>query len=230
MSNKIRILLVEDNIDLAENISIFMQTCLHEIDHVSSALQAIDLIKTFRYDVLLLDVMLPGMDGFTLARTLRNKFNCSSPILFLTARDSMSDKVEGYSSGADDYLVKPFDLQELELKINAIVNRANGVLNEHLILEKLHLQPQSRRAFFDTQELTLTQMGFCILHTLVLAHPKIVSRAELEETIWQGNPPESDSIRSHIYILRQALKTVHNDSIIETIHGLGFRLNANNIS
>ncbi|GLR71367.1 response regulator transcription factor [Agaribacter marinus] len=218
------ILVVEDNRDIAENLVNFLEDCGHEVDAIHSGNRAHQLLSINQYDVLCLDVMLPGMDGFTLARKVRNELNLSIPILFMTARDTLEDKVEGFTFGGDDYLTKPFDLQEVELRISALARRAYGNVTNRLLVGQWRIEFSRLQLFHRDEAIKTTQTGFNIFKQLALNYPNLVSRQALERSLWGELPPASDALRSHIFALRKAIREATTHDAIETVHGLGFRL------
>lgn len=218
------ILVVEDNRDIAENLVTYLEQCGHEVDSIHSGQRAYQLLQQNKYELLCLDVMLPGMDGFTLARNVRQKLNLSVPILFLTARDTLEDKVEGFGFGGDDYLTKPFDLQEVELRINALAKRAYGNVTNQLLVGDWRVESSMLQIFYQDAPIKITQTGFKIFKVLAQNYPDLVNRRDLERTLWGDLPPASDALRSHMFALRKSIKEVVAGEWIETAHGLGFRL------
>lgn len=218
------ILVVEDNRDIAENLVTYLEQCGHEVDAIHSGQRAYQLLTHNHYDLLCLDVMLPGMDGFTLANKARQTLNLSVPILFLTARDTLEDKVEGFGFGGDDYLTKPFDLQEVELRIAALARRAYGNVTNKLLVGDWRVESSRIQIFYKNAELKTTQTGFKIFKLMAQNYPDLVNRRELERALWGDLPPASDALRSHMFALRKSIKEVVDGDWIETVHGLGFRL------
>ncbi|MGH1486745.1 MAG: response regulator transcription factor [Cellvibrionaceae bacterium] len=221
----IDILLVEDNHDIAENILLFLEDKGHRLDTIYSAEKALNLLEKNNYDILILDVMLPGMDGFLLAEKLRTSLNITTPILFLTARDTLDDKLSGFNLGADDYLTKPFNFEELEARILAVYRRAKGLTSKRLTIGDWDIDEDLLEFKYKNQVINTTQIGFKIIKTLLVNHPNITPRRELEKRLWGDNPPDSDAIRSHIFMLRKAITPFNDQSVIETVHGVGFKLN-----
>lgn len=218
------ILVVEDNRDIAENLLDYLEGCGYEVDVIHSGQRAYQLLTHNHYDLLCLDVMLPGIDGFTLAKKIRTELHLSTPILFLTARDTMEDKVEGFGFGGDDYLTKPFDLQEVELRLSALARRAYGGITNRLLIGDWRVESSRMQIFYNDLPIKTTQTGFRIFKTLAQNYPDMVNRAELERVLWGELPPASDALRSHMFALRKSIKQVLNDECIETVHGVGFRI------
>jgi len=158
-----RILLIEDHRDLAETIVDFLETMGGIVDYAADGLSGLHLARTQKFDVILLDVMLPGIDGLELAKKLREQHTLSVPILMITARDELNDKLAGFEAGADDYLVKPFDLPELVARIHSLIRRTRGnVTSEVLKVGDLELNPSTLIATREGKTLTLTS-GECAL-------------------------------------------------------------------
>ena len=145
------------------------------------------------------------------------------PGSMLTAKDQLTDKLEGFESGADDYLVKPFDMPELEARLHALVRRERGLSSTYEV-DDLKLDLETLRVHRGEQELVLSGIGFEILKVLMREHPKVVTRAELERELWGEEPPDSDALRSHMYNLRQLVDRPFANPLIETLPGRGYRL------
>jgi DNA-binding response OmpR family regulator len=220
-----RILLVEDNLRLAEALSEALTDEMYVVDVVKDGESAWDQVKAIAYDLILLDVMLPKLDGISLCQRLRNH-GFSLPILMLTARDTSTDKVNGLDAGADDYVVKPFDLQELLARIRALLRRGSSPATPILSWCGLQLNPSTYEVTYEQQPLQLTPKEFRMLELLLRNGRRVLSRAVIIENLWSSeNPPEEDTVKAHIKSLRQKLKTVAApEDLIETVHGLGYRL------
>lgn len=218
-----RILIVEDNQDIAESMGDFLE--LHDctVDYALDGLSATALISQNEYDVLLFDIGLPGMDGLSLCEKVRQT-DTETPILFLTARDTLQDKITGFESGADDYLVKPFQLPELLVRIKAIYRRSQPNKQNLIQIEDMSLDTQTHQVKRAGQDITLTPIGFQILLELAQASPNMVSREKLESILWQDQAPDSDALRSHMYSLRQKLDKPFATPLIQTLPRKGFRL------
>jgi len=220
----LRILVVEDNVDIAENIGDYLEAQGHIMDFAMDGIGGLHLAITQKYDILILDIMLPGMDGITLCNKLREAGGKQTPVLMLTARDTLSDKLEGFKAGADDYLIKPFALQELEARIKALTKRAEIVENPVLHVADLELDTGSMKVSRAGKPIDLNRACLKILQMLMQAYPNVVPRNEIEDTLWGDMPPGSDSLRSHIYILRSAIDKPFEQALLETVHGVGYRL------
>ncbi|MGK7958605.1 MAG: response regulator transcription factor [Crocosphaera sp.] len=220
-----RILLVEDDLQLAETLAEALSDQLYAVDIATDGILALDYAKAVDYDLLLLDVMLPELDGITLCEKLRSQ-SYLMPILMLTARDTINDKITGLDAGADDYIIKPVDLGELFARIRALLRR--GVVTSAPILEwgDLKLNPSTYEVSYQTQSLNLTPKEYSILELLLRNGRRVLSRSLIIDNIWNlQDPPEEGTIKVHIRSLRQKLRSVGAPkNFIETVHGLGYRL------
>ncbi len=223
-SQPLHLLLIEDQIDLAKNIAAFFEQKDHVVDFAHEGRQGLQLALSNTYDVIILDWMLPGMDGLAVCENIRGKALKHIPIIMLTARDTLADKVTGFELGADDYLTKPFALEELYMRCLALSKRHQLNENYRLQLGELQIDRQRQQAFRKNIKLELNTMGFRILTLLAEAYPQVMTRTELCQKLWGDDPTESDSLRSHIYQLRQAVDKPFDSAIIKTIHGVGFTL------
>ncbi|MDH3947077.1 MAG: response regulator transcription factor [Chromatiales bacterium] len=217
-------LIVEDNRDIAENVCLFLENAGHAVDYAAGGREALRRVGENRYDALIVDVMLPGMDGLALCRQLRDQNNVDTPVLMLTARDRLDDKLDGFDAGADDYMTKPFELEELEARLLALTRRASGRTKNKLIVGDIELDAQAMRASRAGIELDLSPTGFKLLQQLMLAYPNIVFRDDMERAIWGDDPPDSDALRSHVFALRKAVDRPFDHKVVKTVHGIGFRL------
>jgi DNA-binding response OmpR family regulator len=218
------ILLVEDNGDIAENICLYLENVGHTVDYAATGAQALALAEGQRYDALIVDIMLPGMDGLTLCQRLREERNLETPVLMLTARDELGDKLQGFDAGADDYMTKPFELEELRARLMALTRRASGRTRQLLAVGDLELDARAMRASRAGRPLELSPTGFRILHEMMLAYPNLVFRDDLERSIWGDDRPDSDALRSHVFALRKVVDRPFPHKMLETVHGIGFRL------
>jgi DNA-binding response OmpR family regulator len=220
----LRILIVEDNIDVAENIGDYLEGQGHEVDYAMDGISGLHLSLTQKFDAIVLDIMLPGLDGLTFCRKLKREAGYAIPVLMLTARDTLSDKLKGFESGADDYLVKPFALEELAARIGALTRR--GVKKSHSLLRIADLQvdPGTMEVRRAGQKIELNQACLKILMMLMQSYPNVVTRKDIEYTLWGNMPPGSDALRSHIYSLRRAIDRPFKHALLKTIHGVGYRL------
>ncbi len=218
------VLIVEDNRELADNIADYLESKGQTFDFAKDGITAVQRVASEEYDIILLDVMLPGMDGFTVCRTIRAEKNRRVPILMLTSRDTLPDKLTGFESGADDYLVKPFELEELWARLQALYARSAASQNEVLKIHDLELNPETHMVQRAHQDITLTKTCFKLLQILMSASPRIVPRAELELKLWDDMPPGSDVLRTNIYTLRNKIDKPFSKPLLQTVHGVGYRI------
>lgn len=220
----LHILLVEDQQNIARNIAEYMEQKGHVFDFAMEGSQGLELALSQYYDLVILDLNLPNMDGLQVCQKIRDKAERHVPIIMLTARDSVEDKVSGFNVGADDYLTKPFSLQELEVRCLALSRRHLLQTNNTLELGVLSIDRKRKTVTREGDLLDLSSMGFKILTILAEAYPQVVSRSELTHKLWGDEPTESDAIRSHIYQLRAILDKPFEFPILKTVFGIGFKL------
>ncbi|MEO9943771.1 MAG: response regulator transcription factor [Paraglaciecola sp.] len=223
-SAELHVLLIEDESSIAKNIAEYMEQKGHIFDFASQGQLGLDLALQAYYDLIILDLNLPVMDGIEVCRQLRKHAERHIPILMLTARDSIEDKVTGFQVGADDYLTKPFSLQELEVRCLALSRRHLLNRKDILTLGPLTIDIKKKTATRDRELLALSAMGFKILTLIAQAYPQVVSRSELSHKLWGDEPTESDALRSHIYQLRAVLDKPFAYPLLQTLHGVGFTL------
>jgi DNA-binding response OmpR family regulator len=219
-----KVLVIEDNRDLAENIVDYLELKGFNLDFTVDGVQGLHLASTNDYEVIVLDLMLPGMDGLTVCKRLRSTVKKNTPILMLTALNTLSDKLAGFKAGADDYMVKPFALPELAARLEAIIRRMHNGKTTRLKIANLELDTLTRKIAREGQKITLSKTCFKILEILMYAYPEVVTRTTIEQTIWGDMLPGSDSLRSHIYALRLEIDKPFKSSLIRTIHGIGYQL------
>jgi DNA-binding response OmpR family regulator len=215
---------VEDHPTIACQIVEFLEGLKWQTDHAATGALAIDLATREAYDVVLLDLNLPDLDGLEVCRTIKARAPRNVPVLMLTARDAFEDKARGFKEGADDYLTKPFDLRELALRCEALARRGQLHVDHEMRVGPLTLLPREKRTLYNDAPVPLTQAGFKILLAMCSAHPHAVSRSALMHELWGANPPDSDALKSHIYALRKQLELAGALNMIVTIPQLGYRL------
>jgi len=223
-----RILIIEDNSDLAANIYDYLEAKGHTLDAAADGITGLHLAVVNDYDAIVLDIMLPGMNGLDVCKKLREDAKKQIPVIMLTARDTLDDKLAGFATGADDYLVKPFELQELEVRLLALQRRQAGPATRKLTVGDLSFDLDSLSVKRQNKPITLTPTGLKILELLMRKSPNVVSRGEIEHLLWGDEPPDSDAIRSHMHTLRVAVDHPFDKALIHTVHGIGFRLEAAN--
>jgi DNA-binding response OmpR family regulator len=222
---KASILLVEDHPVLAETVGEYLTARGYEVDYAADGLLAMHLAVTRPFDAIVLDIMLPGLDGFEVCQRLRRDARLTTPILVLTARDRLDDKLRGFDSGADDYLVKPFDLPELVARIEALLRRRRGLASVYTVGD-LTLDLETHEVRRGGLEIRLSRTLFEMLRILMRESPKIVPRETLERELWGDDLPDSDTLRSHLYNLRRAVDKPFDTPLIETLAGRGYRIRA----
>lgn len=220
----LRVLIIEDNHDIVANLYAFLEPLGYELDCAFNGALGLELARQSIFDVIVLDIMLPGMDGLTVCSTLRTTYADTVPILMLTARDTISDRVAGLDSGADDYLIKPFSMKELDARLRALARRSQRKLQDTLTWGEVTLQLSTHVATRAGQPLKLSPTGFLLLETLLRAAPGIVSRADLERAIWGETPPDSSALRTHIHELRQSLDRSFAYPLLKTVPRVGYGL------
>jgi len=218
------ILLIEDNRDLAINMFDYFESKGHAMDLAGDGISGLHFAATNPYDVLILDLMLPGIDGLTLCRRLREAGK-HIPILMLTARDSLDDKIAGLSAGADDYVVKPFSLREVEARLLALIRRSQvRESNSTLIVGNLSFDIGTYKIMRGERIIDLPPIPLRLLEILMRQSPRVISREEIEREIWGDSPPDSDALRAHLYILRNTIDKQTDKPLIKTLRGIGYQI------
>lgn len=223
-----RILVIEDNRDILANVLDYLQLKGFSVDSAQDGLSGLHLASTGHYDLIVLDIMLPGIDGFQVCKRLREDGHNEVPILMLTARDALDDRLQGLKAGADDYLIKPFALSELVARIEAILRRSQGSRNRQLKVADLTYDLDTLQISRAGQSIKLNPLGLKLLEVLMQKSPAVVRREALEEALWGDDCPDSDSLRSHIHQLRQVLDKPFAQPLLHTLHGVGYRLAEHN--
>ncbi|WP_127347237.1 response regulator transcription factor [Pseudidiomarina mangrovi] len=218
------VLLVEDTLAIATEVCDYLEEQGVQVDFAATGRHGLQLAQEQNYDVVILDVMLPDMTGIQVCESIKLTCDPIPPVLLLTARDSISDKSVGFAAGADDYLTKPFDLQELYLRCQALSRRQQLHQAQTVKIGELEVNERQQWAQREGQLLKLSSTDFAILLLLVRAYPNAVSRQQVISKVWGDDMPDSDVLRSHIYTLRQALDKPFATPMLATLHGVGFRL------
>ncbi|MCA0197034.1 MAG: response regulator transcription factor [Proteobacteria bacterium] len=221
-----RILVVEDNSNLVANLFEYFEARGHALDAAPDGLTGLHLAVTQAFDVVVLDWMLPRLDGPGFLKAFREAGG-DVPVLMLTAKDELPDKIAGFRAGADDYLTKPFDLQELEVRLEALVVRAGGRRRgKALLVADLRLDLETQEATRQGQPLRLYPACRKLLEVLMQASPAVVSRGRLEYALWGDSPPDGDMLRSHVYELRRSVDGPFEEKLIQTLPKIGYRIAA----
>ena len=219
------VLLIEDNRGIAEMVGEYLERRAYGVDYASDGPSGLRFATTQSYDAIVLDLMLPGIDGLELCRRLRREAKKATPVLMLTARDTLEDKVAGLDAGADDYLVKPFEIRELEARVRALIRRDRRQVSADVLrVADLVLDTATLRVTRGEQELQLSPIGIKLLQILMRESPRVVSRRDIEREVWGDLLPDSDTLRSHLYNLRKAIDKPFDKPLLHTIHSAGYRL------
>lgn len=219
------VLIVEDNRNISEMVGEYLESRGFEVDYAADGLDGYRLASENAYDAIVLDLMLPRLDGVEVCKKLRTEARKATPILMLTARDTLDDKLTGLSSGADDYLTKPFAIRELEARLHALIRRDRRQIgSEKLRIADLELDPGTMRATRAGVELQLSPIGLRLLSILMRESPRVVSRQEVEREIWGDDLPDSDTLRSHLYNLRKVMDKPFDRPLLHTVQSAGYRI------
>lgn len=228
-----RILVVEDDTQLAEVLSEALLRRHYTVDVAKDGNAAWEWVELVKYNLIILDLTLPRLDGIGFCQRLRQAMptqsayqNAACPVLMLTARDTVTDKITGLDAGADDYVTKPFDLEELMARIRASLRRGSSSTAANLSWGALRLNPETHEALYADQPLVLTPKEYVLLELLVTSGRRVLSRSGIIEQVWShDDAPVEETVNSHIRGLRQKLRSLGApDNFIETVHGLGYRL------
>ena len=217
------VLVIEDDVDVATNVAEYLAERGARLDFAYDGVRGFELAGSHNYSVIVLDLGLPGMDGIDVCRCLRRAAS-DTPILMLTARDELEQKVEGFQAGADDYLVKPFALPELYHRLVALVRRREGPADAVLTVADLELDPQTREVRRAGRPIHLNRTEFRLLELLARAAPRMMTRDQLETEIWGDDAISPDLLRSYVYRIRQRIDKPFGAALLQTVHGQGYRL------
>jgi DNA-binding response OmpR family regulator len=220
----LHILVVEDNAMLAQNLADCLERDGHSVDFAANGVLGLRLALENQYQLMILDLGLPGIDGLEVCRRLRAQSPRHVPVLMLTARDTLADKLTGFDSGADDYLVKPFAMEELLARCQVLARRHTLHAEHVLSVGALRIDRRQVQVSRAGQPVELTPAGYQILLALAEAHPRVLTRSELTRVLWRDEPPDSDALRTHLYQLRQKLDKPFEHAMLVTVHGVGFKL------
>jgi len=219
------VLLVEDHRLLAETLIDYLATESIEVDYASNGSQGLEIARSQPFDAIILDVNLPGTDGFSICEQLRQTYKIDTPILMLTAKDQLEDRLKGFESGADDYLIKPFENQELVMRLKALVKRDRGeVTTKLLTVGSLKLDTGKMQIWRGEKLIEVSPTSFRILSILARAYPEVVTRESIEQELWGSDMPDTDTLRSHVYNLRKAVDHPFDEAMIQTVKGVGLKL------
>ena len=220
-----KILIIEDDHSIATNVYDFLSARGHTVDAAADGVTGLHLAITHAFDAIVLDIGLPGIDGIRVCAKLRDEAHIDTPVLLLTARDTLNDKLKGFEHGADDYLVKPFALKELEARLTALHKRSSGrVTDKVMAAGDLTLDPRSLLIRFAGAEVKLPPKCIRLLELMIAQPGRVFSRSELEHAVWGDAQETSDTLRSHMHLMRRALIEAGGYDPVETVHGMGYRL------
>lgn len=221
-----RVLIIEDNVDLASDMFDFLEAKGHILDSAGNGITGMHLALVNEYDAIVLDLILPGMDGITLCRKLREEGGKTTPILMITGRDRLEDKIAGLEAGADDYLTKPIELCEVELRLRVLCRRAGIHFQKlrKLVVEDLILNPSTRSVQRGDKTIDISPIPYKILEILMARSPQVVNREEIENVLWGDIRPNSDSLRAHVHYLRELIDKPFKKKLIRTKFGFGYQI------
>lgn len=218
------VLLIEDNLALAKQICELLEGRGWQVDYAETGQQGITLALSQQFDVIVLDLNLPDIDGLDVCETIKAQQTRITPILMLTARDAFSDKAKGFLRGTDDYLTKPCDLRELVMRCEALGRRHQLHTDTKVVKGELTLDTRSFEVMWRDVPVNVTKTGFKILLQLAQAHPYPVARSDLITGVWGNEPPESNALKAHLYNVRKALEQGDTPPELQTISNIGYRL------
>lgn len=220
----LNILLVEDDLDLAATVVDYLELESITCDHAANGVAGLELIRRQHYQVIVLDINLPRMSGLSVCEAMR-RAGLDVPVIMLTARDSLGDKLEGFEAGADDYLIKPFALEELVVRVRALAKRRSGQVRRFEVGD-LVLDTNLKQVQRAGKPVKLSPTGYRILEVLVRHSPEPVSREQLMQAVWGDDPPDSNSLKVHLHNLRKQLEDGGSYPLIQTVSGVGFAVRA----
>jgi DNA-binding response OmpR family regulator len=223
----VKLLLVEDDYDVAKSVSEYLEAAAHQVELAPDGLIGLDCATRERYDCIILDINLPRLTGIQLCERIRSLGFGRVPILMLTAMGSLSYKEEAFNAGADDYLVKPFALKELELRLTALLRRvAESRSGKHLKVGDLSYDLMTQEIRRGETLLTLAATSRTILELLMRNTHRVVSKQEIEQAVWGDEPQSGDLVRIHIHTLREVIDKPFPRPLLQTVRGSGYRLSA----
>jgi len=223
-----KMLIIEDNQDIAASIYDYLEVLGYTVDAAGDGVTGLHLAVTEDYDVIILDLGLPGIDGIDLCRRLRQDAQRSIPVIMLTARDSLENKLEGFNSGANDYLAKPFSLKELAARVKALSERTCQTPASRLQVGDLSLDVDAHEVCRAGKQIKLNPTLFRLLMFLMQNPHRVIKRKELEYAVWRDDPPDSDALRTHLFNLRQIVDKPFDRPLLHTVRGFGYKLSDKN--
>ncbi len=224
----LNVLIVEDHTALAQTIADHLEMADFTVDFAADGVTGLHLAVTNPYDAVILDVMLPGMDGFDICEKIRKDAKSDVPIIMLTARDQIGDKLKGFDNGADDYLAKPFNPDELVARLQSMIRRHRGEFDSKALkVGDLVFDVGTMEVTRQKQKLKVSPTGLQILKILMKKSPEIVTKDQLAQKLWGDLIPDSDVLRSHLYILRKTIDKPFETQLLHTIPGVGLKMAEN---
>ncbi|SEN21315.1 response regulator transcription factor [Nitrosomonas marina] len=218
------VLIIEDTQDIAASIYDYLENMGYTIDAASDGVTGLHLAVTKEYDIVILDLNLPGIDGVDLCRRIRRDVQKVVPVLMLTSRDSLDNKLEGFHSGADDYMTKPFCLKELAARVKVLSERGKRLPDSQLMVGDLVLDTHTHKVSRAGRQINLNPKLFRIILYFMQNPHRVIEREELEYAVWRDNPPDSDSLRTHLCHLRQVIDKPFDQPLLHTVRGFGYKL------
>lgn len=219
-----RILVVDDDEDIVAFVYGQLEPQGFVLDSAGNGELGLKLALDNEYDAIVLDLVLPGMDGLEVCKQLREQSERYTPVLMLTARGAIENKIEGFAAGADDYLAKPFSILELDARVKALLRRNTTPATKRLQVDDLTLDLGTLEIRRAGQRIDLAPIHIRILTLLMQRSPDVVSRSALESVVWGDDPPDSDALRVHIYTLRNAVDRPFERPLLHTVPKMGYRL------
>lgn len=220
------ILIIEDDIDISQGIAEYLTSKGYELDFAYNGKQAMGLLKQHTYDLILLDLNLPHVDGLDICRSLVNNQLTVVPVIIMSARIEEKDKLTGFDSGAWDYLAKPFSFAELSARISVCLARTSSAAPQNRLLQShgITLNSDNLSISFDSKTVQLHQVGFELLSLLLESAPGAIKTSLIQQRLWGDNMPDSDPLRAHVYKLRKLLNAEFGQEFISTVRGVGYKL------
>jgi len=218
------VLIVEDNPDLAANVGDYLEDKGHIVDYAADGVAGQRMAIADDFDVIILDLTLPGRDGLKVSESLKKDERFNASILMLTARDTLDNKLQGFDAGADDYMIKPFELAELEARVQVLGKRRQPNRSRVLRVADLMFNVDTLDVTRGGKIINLNPIALKLLQQLMERTPWVVSRRDLEMNVWGEELPDSDSLRVHIHGLRNAIDKPFDVKLIQTRHGIGYRI------
>lgn len=222
------ILIIEDTQDIAASVCDYLENLGYTMDAAGDGVTGLHLAVTNDYDTVILDLNLPGIDGIDLCRRIRRDAQKIIPVLMLTSRNSLENKLEGFHSGADDYMTKPFCLKELAARVKVLSERVSRLPDSQLMVGDLSLNINTHKVSRAGRRINLNPKLFRIMLYFMQNPYRVVKREELEYAIWQDNPPDSDALRTHLCHLRQIIDKPFDQPLLHTVPGFGYKLTNEN--